>query len=298
MRSNSAVDIGNPVLTSADRKTSIEVRQVSHPAAVRRFNTEELRQEFLVQGLFAKDRVTLTYTHIDRFVIGGAMPTKGALALEALKPIGSPNFLDRRELGILNIGGEGTVTVGKKKYPLKFREALYVGRGEGPVSFASAKASKPAKFYLLSTPAHATHPTVKLTYEDANKLRLGAAETANLRTLVQVIHPDVCKSCQLVMGYTMLDPGNVWNTMPSHTHDRRSEVYLYFDMQPDTRIFHMMGEPTETRHLIVAPEEAIISPGWSIHSGVGTANYTFCWAMGGDNVDFTDMDFVAMGDLR
>ncbi len=277
---------------------TIDVRQATHPEHARRYDTTELRRHFHVGGLFAPGRISLTYTHVDRFVVGGAVPLAEGLALTAPKPVGTASFLDRRELGIVNIGGAGAVMVGSDRHALGRGDALYVGRGAGEVTFLSDDAGDPARFYLLSTPAHATHPTVRIAEADAKRIDLGTAAAANLRTLRQYIHPDVCGSCQLVMGITRLAEGNVWNTMPAHIHDRRSEVYLYFDLAADTRVFHLMGEPQETRHIVITNEEAVISPGWSIHSGCGTANYSFIWAMAGDNQDFTDMDFVAMGDLR
>ncbi len=277
---------------------TIDVRQATHPEHARRYDTTELRQHFHIGSLFQPGQVSLTYTHVDRFVVGGAVPLGDALLLTAPKPVGTASFLDRRELGIVNIGGAGAVMVGTDRHRLGRGDALYVGRGAGEVTFQSDDAGNPARFYLLSTPAHATHPTVRIAEADAKRIELGAAASANLRTLRQYIHPDVCASCQLVMGITRLAEGNVWNTMPAHVHDRRSEVYLYFDLAPETRVFHLMGEPQETRHIVMANEEAVISPGWSIHSGCGTANYSFIWAMAGDNQDFTDMDFIAMGDLR
>jgi 4-deoxy-L-threo-5-hexosulose-uronate ketol-isomerase len=277
---------------------AIDVRQVHHPEAVRRFDTAELRAAFHIDGLFRPGRVSLTYSHIDRLVVGGAMPTGEALELPAPKAVGTQGFLDRRELGIVNIGGPGEVHVGGAIHELGAREALYVGMGAGAVSFRSADAADPAKFYLLSTPAHASHPTVVITEANAKRIDLGDAASANVRTIFQMIHPDVCRSCQLVLGMTRLAEGSIWNTMPCHTHDRRSEAYLYFDLAEDARVIHLMGEPQETRHLVIANEEAILSPGWSIHSGCGTRSYSFVWAMAGDNQDFADMDFVAMQDLR
>ena len=226
------------------------------------------------------------------------MPVKGALTLEISKPIGQATFLARRELGVFNVGGTGRVICDGETITLDTHEALYVPMGTETVSFESADAGAPAKFYLVSCPAHQRHRLEKITLADANTLQLGTPETANVRTLHQMIIPGRVETCQLVMGMTFLASGSVWNTMPCHTHDRRSEAYLYFDLAADARVFHMMGEPQETRHLVVANEQAILSPGWSIHSGVGTANYGFIWAMAGDNMDFTDMDHCAMGDLR
>lgn len=276
----------------------IDIRQVPHPEAVRRFDTAELRRHFLIEDLFVAGEVRLTYSHIDRLVVGGAMPVSGALELPTPRAVGTDAFLKRRELGILNVGGAGSVTVGGVRHELARRECLYVGMGAGEVTFHSASPEAPAKFYLVSTPAHQTYPTVRLREADANRLELGDPETANVRTIRQYVIPGVCQSCQLVLGFTELKPGSIWNTMPTHTHDRRSEVYLYFDVPDDARVVHLMGEPAETRHIVMANEEAVLSPGWSIHSGVGTRAYSFVWAMGGDNQDYTDMDAVAMGDLR
>jgi 4-deoxy-L-threo-5-hexosulose-uronate ketol-isomerase len=277
---------------------TIDVRQATHPEHAKRYGTGELREHFHIGGLFRPGAVSLTYTHVHRFVVGGAMPLGEELVLTAPKPIGTASFMDRRELGVVNLGGAGAVAVGGVRHALGRGEALYAGRGAGEVAFRSASAEDPARFYLLSTPAHAAHPTVRITEADAKRIDLGAQATANVRTIFQFIHPDVCASCQLVMGVTKLKEGSVWNTMPAHVHDRRSEVYLYFDLAADARVFHLMGEPQETRHIVMADQEAVISPGWSVHSGCGTGSYSFVWAMAGDNQDFTDMDFIAMGDLR
>ncbi len=277
---------------------TIEVRQVCHPEAVRHFSSAELRRHFLIERLFASDEITLTYSHIDRLVVGGAMPASGALTLESHKQIGSPNFLDRRELGVVNLGSPGRVQMDGQAHDLGPHDALYVAMGTKEVSFESANANAPAKFYLVSTPAHARFETEKIGLDRARRVDLGDAANGNVRTIFQMIHPEVCRSAQLVLGMTQLKPGSMWNTMPAHVHDRRSEVYVYFDLPPDARVFHFMGEPDETKHLVVANEQAILSPGWSIHSGVGTSNYAFVWAMGGDNQDFTDMDMVPMDTLR
>jgi 4-deoxy-L-threo-5-hexosulose-uronate ketol-isomerase len=276
----------------------IEIRQVCHPEAVRGFSTEELRRHFLIERIFSPGEVVLTYSHIDRLVIGGAMPFKERLVLPTPTAVGTEAFLKRRELGIINTGGVGRVVVGGATHDLAHHDALYVSKEAGDVAFESANAEEPAKFYLVSTPAHAVYETVKIPKEKANTIALGNQTTANKRTIYQYVIPDVCQSCQLVMGLTQLEPGSMWNTMPCHTHDRRSEAYLYFDLNEDHRVVHLMGEPNETRHLIVANEQAILSPGWSIHSGVGTSHYAFIWAMGGDNQDYTDMDMVAMSELR
>ncbi|MCB8821813.1 5-dehydro-4-deoxy-D-glucuronate isomerase [Microvirga rosea] len=277
---------------------SIEVRQVCHPEAVRHFSSAELRRHFLIESLFVPGRITLHYSHIDRLVVGGATPTSQSIVLESHKQIGSPNFLDRRELGVVNLGGAGRVQADGVTYELGPRDALYMAMGTKDVRFESDDANAPAKFYLVSTPAHARFETTKIGLDRARRLDLGDAANGNVRTIFQMIHPEVCRSAQLVLGMTQLKPGSMWNTMPAHVHDRRSEVYVYFDLQPDARVFHFMGEPDETKHLVVANEQAILSPGWSIHSGVGTSNYAFVWAMGGDNQDFADMDMVPMDALR
>ncbi|MCP8940649.1 5-dehydro-4-deoxy-D-glucuronate isomerase [Alsobacter sp. SYSU M60028] len=276
----------------------VETRQASHPDAVKRFDTGELRRHFLIERVFAPGLIALTYTHVDRFVVGGAMPTDAPLALTAPREIGQKTFLARREMSATNVGGPGRVTVDGTVHTLGRLDTLYVGMGADEVVFESLDPADPAKFYLLSCPAHASHRTALVPLERARKVPLGAEASANKRVINQVIHPDVLPTCQLVAGITLFSPGSVWNTMPSHTHDRRSEIYLYFDLPEDGRVFHMMGEPHETRHLVVANEQAIISPGWSIHSGVGTASYGFMWAMAGDNQDFTDMDMVPMSALR
>lgn len=277
---------------------TIDIRQASHPEAVRRFDTAELRRHFLVQDLFRPGALSLTYSHYERFVIGGAVPVEGPLALPCPKPLGTAAFLDRRELGIVNIGGPGRVTVGAATHALGRGDALYAGMGAGEVSLASDDGADPARFYLLSTPAHAAHDTVVIRREQARTMTPGDQASGNRRTIRQMIHPALCRTCQLVMGVTELAEGNLWNTMPTHVHDRRSEVYLYFDLAAEARVIHLMGEPDETRHLVVADGEAVISPNWSIHSGVGTRAYAFIWGMGGDNIDYTDMDAVPMEALR
>jgi 4-deoxy-L-threo-5-hexosulose-uronate ketol-isomerase len=277
---------------------TIEIRQACHFEQARQFDTAALRRNFLIETVFDPDAVNLTYWHTDRLVVGGAMPLRTALELPVPKAIGQKSFLARRELGICNIGGAGRVICDGKAQTLELRDMLYVGMGVETVRFESEDAANPAKFYLLSTPAHATHPTVLVREADANAIELGKPENANMRTLRQYIIPGRVASCQLVMGMTSMKPGSVWNTMPAHVHDRRSEAYLYFGMPDDQRVIHLMGEGQETRHLVVANDQAILSPGWSIHSGCGTAAYSFIWAMGGDNQDFTDMDMIAIGDLK
>lgn len=274
------------------------VRFAIDPAAAAAMGTDELRYNFHIDNLFAPDRINLTYAHYDRMIVGGAMPEDETLTLETIKPTGTKNFLDRRELIAVNIGGAGTVVVDGQSYSVGPRDMIYVGMGVEAVSFTSLDASAPAKFYLLSAPAHQTHPTKHIRIDDAKRLDLGSQATSNERSIFQFIHPEGAKTCQLVVGMTQLAPGSVWNTMPCHIHDRRSEAYLYFDLPEAARVFHFMGEPDETRHLVIQNEEAILSPGWSIHSGAGTSNYAFIWAMAGDNVDYTDVDMVAIADLR
>lgn len=277
---------------------NMETRYADHPDAAERFNTAEMREKFLIEEPFRSGKISLTYSHVDRIIAGGIQPTSASLALEAGKELGVEYFLERREMGVINIGGDGAVTVDGTEYPVKSREGMYIGKGSREVSFASADAANPAKFYVNSSPAHASFPTVLIDLDKAKKVELGSPENLNVRTINQFVHPAVCQSCQLVMGMTILAPGSVWNTMPCHTHERRMEVYMYFDMEPDTRVFHLFGRPEETRHLVVANEQAIISPSWSIHSGVGTNSYTFIWGMCGENITFDDMDFVAMDQLR
>lgn len=277
----------------------MEIRYASHPQAVKAFDTEQLRQEFLIESLFVADKLTLTYSHVDRYIVGGAVPVKGSIKLEAdTKTMGAATFLERREIGIINIGGSGTVTVDGTVYEMENKDCLYIGRGAKDVLMASKYGTQPAKFYLNSAPAHMTYPTVKAAINEASPTHLGSIANSNERTIYKYIHAGGIQSCQLVMGMTLLKPGNMWNTMPCHTHNRRSEVYLYFDMPQDGVVFHMMGEPEETRHLVVRNEQAIISPSWSIHSGVGTNNYTFIWGMAGENQTFDDMDAVSMETLK
>lgn len=270
------------------------------PDAVRApsMDSAALRDAFLIAGLFVDGAVTLRHFDLDRVVIGGVVPLATPLVLEAPASMASAFFCERRELGVLNIGGAGAVTVEGTAYPLARRDVLYVGRGMKAVAFASADAASPARFYLVSYPAHAVHPTTRVTENEAMVAELGAAETANRRRLAKYIHPGAVATAQLVMGVTEMLPGSVWNTMPPHTHMRRSEVYLYFDLPADAMVVHLMGEPTETRHLIVRDGEAVLSPPWSVHAACGTSSYTFCWAMGGENQDFADMQGAPIPTLR
>jgi 4-deoxy-L-threo-5-hexosulose-uronate ketol-isomerase len=277
---------------------SVSVRQAVGPEDAARRNTQGLRDGFVIEGLFRPGEINLTYSHLDRMIVGGIAPTSGSLAIDRVEETGTDQFLERREAAIVNIGGAGTVTVGGNVHALGFQEAIYVGMGAGTLEFASDASGEPALFYLLSAPAHRTCPTVHITRDMAKKVVLGSAEESNARTINQYVHPDVCESCQLLVGLTMFEPGSVWNTMPAHVHDRRMEVYLYFGMHEATRIFHFMGEPGETRHVVLKNHDAVLSPGWSIHSGAGTGRYAFIWAMAGDNMSFTDMDKVPMEALR
>lgn len=269
-------------------------RHAVSPSQAGTFDTGGLRQHFLIDDLFAQGEISLTYTHYDRMVVGGAVPGTDPLPLGAIKPAGTESFLDRRELIAVNIGGEGRVRAGDETFTLGTRDMIYVGRGAS-VSFVSTDAANPAKFYLVSAPAHATHPTTHIRIEDAKRVDLGSSGTCNERSIFQFTN--AVKTCQLVVGMTTLAPGSIWNTMPAHIHSRRMEAYLYFDMDEDQRVIHLMGEPKQTRHLIVANQQAVLSPPWSIHSGAGTASYTFIWAMAGDNVDYTDVEPVQPGDI-
>jgi 4-deoxy-L-threo-5-hexosulose-uronate ketol-isomerase len=280
------------------RHTEFSSRFAIDPVAAAAMGTEELRHHFHIPGLFQPGLVSLTYTHYDRMIVGGAMPVDTVLPLEAIKPTGTKAFLDRRELIAVNIGGAGIVTADGMSYEMSARDMVYIGMGTHEVSFASAEPDRPAKFYLLSAPAHQAHPAKLIRISDARRLDLGSQATSNERSIFQFIHGDGVKTCQLVVGMTQLAPGSVWNTMPCHVHDRRMEAYLYFDLPEGQRVFHFMGEPDETRHIVVRGEEAVLSPGWSIHSGAGTSNYAFIWAMAGDNVDYADVDPVTMDQLR
>ena len=272
--------------------------QLADPVRYGLMNSEELRETFLLEGMFEAGEVELAYVDLDRTVIGGAVPEGEPLKLLAEQELRAEFFLERRELGVLNVGGTGTVHVDGQIFELGKLDCLYVGRGSREVSFSSADAGEPACFYLLSYPAHAVYPTKMVRFKELEGLKLGSSETCNERTIYKAIYRDGIQSCQLVMGFTLLASGSVWNTMPPHTHMRRSEVYCYFDMDAAHRVLHLMGQPESTSHLVVANREVVVSPGWSIHAGVGTKNYGFCWGMGGENQAYDDMDPVAIADLR
>lgn len=278
--------------------THYKTYYASNPRDFKAYDTQRLREDFLLSPIMEAGKIHLNYLHYDRFIAGGAVPTSAPLTLEAIDPLKADYFLERRELGIINIGGTGTVTVDGTDYELGYREALYVGRGSQEVVFKSAAAEQPAHYYLNSTPAHRTCPTKKVTEADAEVVELGALETANHRVIRKLIVNSVVEVCQLQMGMTQLKTGSVWNTMPAHTHDRRMEVYLYFELPEDQAACHFLGEPSETRHLWLKNEEAAISPPWSIHAGSGTTNYTFIWGMAGENLDYGDMDKCAITDLK
>lgn len=275
----------------------MEIRPAASPKDVRNYTTARLREEFLIQNLFVNGALKLVYSQVDRMVIGGVCPVR-PIALEAAKELGAAYFLERRELGIINIGPPGTVTAAGQTYQLNTRDGLYIGTGVREINFASSDASNPARFYFNSAPAHQSYPIQKIEIAAAESSHLGSMAESNERTIYKYIHPQGVKSCQLVMGLTVLEPNCVWNTMPCHTHDRRMEVYLYLQIPDNAAVFHLMGEPDETRHLVIRDQEAVIAPSWSIHSGVGTTNYAFIWGMAGENQTFSDMDAVSMADLK
>jgi 4-deoxy-L-threo-5-hexosulose-uronate ketol-isomerase len=276
----------------------MESRLMPSPREAAILDTEELRASFLLDELFVSGEVGLVYTDLDRAVVGSAIPTSTALDLGNDDALKAEFFCQRRELGILNIGSAGTVVVDGTSYEMGAHDCLYVGRGSREISFTSASAEDPAVFYLVSYPAHTSYPTTKATRNDATRVELGNRDEANERTIFQYVHENGIKSCQLVLGFTEFKPGSIWNTMPCHTHDRRSEVYCYFDVPASHRVLHMMGKPQETRPLWVADRQVVLSPPWSIHCGCGTASYRFVWAMGGENQAFTDMDRVEIAELR
>ena len=278
--------------------SKMEIRSASNPKDVKHYTTERLREEFHISKLFTKDNIRMVYSHIDRIITAGLMPVKAELKLEGGKELASDYFLERREMGCINVGGKGIITIDGVDYEMNPRDGIYIGMGNKEISFKCVDEENPPKFYVSSCPAHASYPIVKIDITKAKKVPCGSVEECNKRVINQYIHPEVIKSCQLAMGLTQLEPGSNWNTMPSHTHDRRMEVYMYLDMDENDAVFHMMGEPKETRHIIMHNEEAVISPSWSIHSGVGTKAYSFIWAMCGENQEFTDMDHIETSELR
>lgn len=278
--------------------TTFDSRYASSPTEVKQMDTAQLRQAFLIENIFITDQLTWTHTHYDRYLTGGAMPVNGPVTLVTLDLLKADYFLERRELGMINVGGAGTVEVDGETFELDYKEALYIGKGKQQVIFRSKNAQAPAKFYLNSTPAHHAYPTRKVSKHEAEVVTLGALETSNHRTINKLLVNSVLETCQLQMGMTELKPGSVWNTMPAHTHDRRMEVYFYFEVPEGQSVCHFMGQPQESRHVWMQNEQAIISPPWSIHSGAGTSNYTFIWGMAGENLDYGDMDHCKITELR
>ena len=279
-------------------KTNYQVRYAAHPEDAKSYDTERLRRDFLIEQVFTADEVNMVYSMYDRMVVGGAMPVSEALRLEAIDPLKAPYFLTRRELGIFNVGGAGTVKVGDESYHLDFKEALYIGSGDRGVTFESDDAASPAKFYFNSATAHRSYPTRKITKDDAIVAQMGSLEGSNARNINKMIVNQVLPTCQLQMGMTELATGSVWNTMPAHTHSRRMEAYFYFELAESDAVCHFMGEPQQTRHLWLKGDQAVLSPEWSIHSAAATRNYTFIWGMAGENLDYSDQDFSAITDLK
>ena len=275
----------------------MDIRYANHPSDAKHYTTQALRDHFLKTDVFVPGQISLTYSHQDRMIFGGAMPIASPLFLEASDTLRADYFLERRELGVINIGGAGILTLEGTAYTMANQDGMYVGMGTKDIAFQSVHADDPAKFYLCSSPAHTSYPNQKINFADANPRTLGDPMTMNRRTIYQYVHPAVCKSCQLTMGLTQLEPGNAWNTMPCHTHERRMEVYFYFNLPEDCVVFHLMGKPDETRHIVMRNEQAVISPSWSIHSGVGTHSYTFIWGMCGENQAFDDMDTITTSTL-
>lgn len=278
--------------------TKYDVRYACSPKEAKSMDTSLLRSEFLIDKVFVADEVNLTYTHFDRFIAGGVMPVSKPIVLETIDPLKSQYFLERREVGIINVGGSGSVYVDGEEFVLQFKEALYIGKDNKDIKFVSRDKSDPAKFYLNSAPAHLSYPTKKITKNEAEIVTLGSLETSNHRTINKLIVAGIVETCQLQMGMTELKTGSVWNTMPAHVHDRRMEVYYYFELPEEQAVCHFMGEPNETRHIWMNNEQAVISPPWSIHAGAATSNYTFIWGMAGENMDYGDMDACAIQDLK
>ena len=280
----------------------MDIRYSCNQRDFKRYTTEETRNEFLITGLYKADEVVSVYSHVDRMVTFGCMPVNEVVSLDKGLDVwhnfGTKYVLERREIGIFNLGGAGKIVADGVQYALGYKDCLYIAMGTKEVTFASDNKENPAKFFMVSAPAHTRYETKLITIAEAAKRPLGALETCNKRVINQFIHPAVLKTCQLLMGMTALEPGSNWNTMPSHTHERRMEIYTYFEVPENQVVFHMMGEPGETRHVVMQNYDAVISPSWSIHSGVGTSNYTFIWAMGGENQEFDDMDTIKTTDLR
>jgi 4-deoxy-L-threo-5-hexosulose-uronate ketol-isomerase len=279
-------------------KTNFQVRYSSHPSDVKQYNTAKLREHFLVSNLFVPEETNLVYSHFDRMIVGGIMPVSEHVALESIPPLRSEYFLERRELGIFNVGGKGIITVDGETFVLEYKEALYLGQGKRKVVFVSDDKNKPAKFYINSAPAHKSYPDRKITTKEADVVVLGSLETSNHRTINKMLVNSVLPTCQLQMGMTELKPGSVWNTMPPHVHDRRMEAYFYFEVPEGQSVCHFMGQVDETRHIWMKNDQAVISPAWSIHSAAGTNNYIFIWGMAGENLNYGDMDTCAVDDLR
>lgn len=276
----------------------MQIRFQNSPKETSEMNTQQLRDNFLVQNLMQPGKIELVYSHYDRLIIGGVVPTKDSISLPNEDELKAKFFLERREMGIINVGGNGTVTADGVAYDIEKLECVYLGKGTAEVSFKSASTDEPAQFYILSLPAHHTYPNKKMTKAEAAPVNLGDISTSNKRTIFKYIHNDGIQSCQLVMGLTVLEAGSVWNSVPPHTHTRRMEAYFYFNLDEAQRVFHFMGEPQETRHLVIANNEAAISAPWSMHYGVGTANYGFIWGMAGENKEFTDMDPVPVATIK
>ena len=279
-------------------KTNYEIRYAAHPEDARHYDTARLRRDFLIERVFAPDEVNMVYSMYDRMVVGGAMPVNEALKLEAIAPLKADWFTQRREVGIYNIGGKGTVRVADEVFTLDYKEALYIGRGDRDIVFTSLDAQCPAKFYFNSATAHTTYPCCKVTKQDAVVAHMGSLEMSNERNINKMLVNQVLPTCQLQMGMTELQTGSVWNTMPAHVHARRMEAYFYFELPDDQAVCHFMGEPQETRHLWMKNEQAVLSPEWSIHSAAATHNYTFIWGMAGENLDYGDQDFSIITDLK
>lgn len=279
-------------------ETTHEVRHACHPDDFKSYDTQKIRDQFLIEGLLQADQIRMSYTHFDRFIAGGVMPKTMALELESIDPLKSEYFLERRELGIINVGAEGSIDVDGTIFNLGFKEALYVGKGNKKIRFMSKEASTPAKFYFNSAPAHHAYPNKLITDAEAELVELGSIEASNARTIRKLIVNSIVDTCQLQMGMTEMKKGSVWNTMPAHHHDRRMEIYFYFELPEDQAVCHFMGQPHETRHIWLHNEDAVISPSWSIHSGSGTSNYTFIWGMAGENLDYGDMDKCTVAELR